>query len=616
MTRFLLMARQNTAGPLSAGRLSSASFTVKVALAATAFLALTLVAPARADILSAEASLSNTNVVTGEVFELRVRVATDKKENLPWPRVGGLEAFAVTKNSGTSTSSQTTIINGVVSRSESHITDFVYALTAREAGTYTLGPITYAHKGFERDLGRATVTVIKTEAGIATRTSVSKSRVYAGEQVLYTLRIIPKEGVQSINLPEDIRKKVGEKFYFQQLDREIVRKTAVVDGREVAVFDVRIGLFPLLSGPAVLEGIPVEYRQIRPGTSQAQSMFDAFFGGGGTVITQTALAAPLRLNVTPLPTGAPDDFTGSVGQYTLTASLSAAVVAAGEPVTLTVTVRGNGQPKSITRPTLPNLPHFEVYDPEESETIAPEGTVLWTTRTFKYVLIAGREGTQDLGTVSFPYFDPARGAYARAESAPLTLRVTPGKPGAPASRRASQRDIAELGADIRHIKTGDIRLRDEAALPLSSPGFYLLAALPPLLLAGAVAVRRRNERLRTDAAYSRRSRAGAERRRRLKAAQQALDAHDAKGFYKALSEAVIAFPSDKLNREFRGLTLTEAMALLGARGAAPETASAYDDLLQRCDAVLFAGMSPTPEERRRDIESAEALLARLDKELT
>jgi hypothetical protein len=577
------------------------------------------ITPVAAAVLSAEASLGASQVVTGEAFQLRVRVTTDQKETLPWPTVEGLESFTVSRASGTSTSSQTTIINGVVSRSESVVTDFVYTLTARDGGTYTIGPIRFAHKSFERDLGQAVVTVTKTEAGIATRTSVSKSRVYTGEQVLYTLRIIPQEGVQSINLPQDLQKLIGKTFYFQQLDREITRKTAMVDGREAAVFDIRIALFPLLSGPAALEGIPVEYRQLRPGTSQAQSMFDMFFGGGGSLVTQTATAAPLRLNATPLPPGAPDDFTGSVGSYSLKATLNKPVVAAGEPVTLTVTIRGNGLPKSITRPVMPDLPHFEVYDPEETGTTGPEGAELWTVRTFKYVLIPGREGSHSLGTISFSYFDPGRGAFARAESGPLDLRVTPGRPGTPVSPFATRREIAEVGADIRHIKTGDFRLRNDAALPHTRAGFLILVLLPPLVFAGALFGRRRADRLRSDAAYSRRSRASAELRRRLKSARQALDKGDsrdgARDFYRALTEAVVAFPSDRLNREFRGLTLPEAMTILTERGAARATAEAYDTLMQRCDFVLFAGLSPSAEDMRRDLAGAEALLTRLDKEL-
>jgi hypothetical protein len=579
-------------------------------------------AAALAAVLSADAALSATRVVTGEAFRLTVRVTSDKRENLPWPVVEGLDPFTVSKTTGTSSSSQTTVINGTVSRSESYVTDFVYTLTAREGGSYTVGPIRYVHNDFERDLGRAAVTVAKADPGIATRTSVSKPRAYAGEQVLYTLRIIPGEGVQSINLPQDLQKRVGDKFYFQQLDSEIQRRTAEVDGRETAVYDVRIALFPLIAGPAVLEGIPVEYRRVRPGAAEAQSMFDAFFGNGAALITQTAVAAPLRLQVAPLPSGAPTGFTGSVGQYSLKASLDKAVTAAGEPVTLTVTIRGNGQPKSITRPVLPDLPGIEVYDPEESGASAAEGAMLWTTRTFKYVLIPGREGNASLGAVSFPYFDPARGVYARAESAPLTLRVTPGKPGAAPSPYAAGRAISEIGSDIRHIMTNVDALRNDADLPYRHAGFWFLALLAPLALAGAAIFRRRADRLRTDAAWSRRTRAGTALKRRLKDAREAMRAAAAapeggspRDFYRALSEAVTAFPSDKLNREFRGLTLSEAVTTLAAKGARRETIEAYDALLQRCDLVQFAGLSPMAEEMLRDIEAAESLLERLDKEL-
>jgi hypothetical protein len=575
---------------------------------------------ARAAILSADAALSATRVVTGEPFQLTVRVTTDKRENLPWPTVEGLDAFTVSKTTGTSSSSQTTIINGTVSRSESYVTDFIYTLTAREGGNYAVGPIRYAHKDFERDLGRAAVTVTKAEAGIATRTSVSKPRVYAGEQVLYTLRIIPGEGVQSINLPQDLQKRVGDKFFFQQLDSEVQRHTATVDGRETTVYDVRIALFPLIAGPALLDGIPVEYRRVRPGNGgqDPQSMFDAFFGSSAPLITQTAVAAPLRLQVTPLPAGAPANFTGSVGQYSLKASLDKATIAAGEPVTLTVVIRGNGQPKSITRPVLPDLAGFETYDPEESGASAAEGTVLWTTRTFKYVLIPGREGNLTISPVAFPYFDPARGAFVRAESAPLTLRVTPGKPGTTTASYpgyGTGRAISEIGSDIRHIKVGGERLRDDTDLPHRHAGFLLLALAAPLAFFGALWLRRRADRLRDDVAFSRRTRAGSALRRRLKGARDAMEGGQARDFYRALSEAVIAFPSDKLNREFRGLTLSEATAALSAKGAAPATVEAYDALLQRCDLVQFAGMAPPPDEMRRDLEGAESLLTRLDKEL-
>lgn len=576
-----------------------------------------------AAVRGAQFGISTSQAFVGEAVQLQVQVSSDKKEDLPWPKVEGLEPFTVTRNASYSSSSNITVVNGAVSRNEQFITDFIYTLTPRKSGTFTIGPIRYDHKDFHQDLGSAVLTVSKSETGLSTRSSVSKGRAFVGEQVLFTLRIVPKEGVQSISLPQDLQKLIGQKVFFQQLDKEIAPHTATVDGRETRVFDIRIALFPLIAGPLALEGIPVEYRQVRrsPG-SQGQSMMeafeDAFFGGGGgRVVTLTAMAAPLRMEALPLPPGAPPGFTGSVGNYSLSARLDKNAAAAGDAVTLTIRIRGNGQPKSITRPVLPPLPYFEVYEPEESTETVVEGASLWTTKTFKYVLIPSREGVQTLRGISFPYFDPQRRSYLTAEAPALTLKVTPGKAG-PAGGFVAQREISELGSDIRYLKqlpSGDALLRDEADLPYHHAGFYGLVLLPPLALAGAFALRRRRYRLRSDTAYSRRAQAASKLRKRLKAARAAQAAGQGREFYRALSESLLAFAGDKLNQEFRGLTHPEATLRLERRGAAAETAAAYEALMQRCDFVLFAGMQPSGEEMRRDLEAGESLLGRLDKEL-
>jgi len=587
---------------------------------------LTLGAPAHAAVRGAQAGLSASQAMVGEAIQLQVQVASDKKEDLPWPKVDGLDAFTVTKNVSYSSSSNITVINGSVSRTEQYITDFVFTLTAQKPGSYTVGPIRYDYKDFHQDLGSASLSVTKSESGLSTHSSVSKARSYVGEQVLYTLRIVPKEGVQSISLPQDLQKLIGQKFYFQQLDKEIAPHMATVDGRETRVFDIRIALFPLLAGPAALEGIPVEYRQVKrnPAAQQGQSVMDAFadafFGGGdGRVITQTAMAAPLRMEAQALPAGAPAGFTGSVGSYSLSAKLDKATAATGDAATLTITIRGNGQPKSVTKPVLPPLPAFEVYDPEVSTVTAVEGASLWTTTTFKYVLIPAREGAQVLDGIAFPYFDPKRRAYVTASASALHLRVTPGKVVAGGGTFVAQREISQLGADIRYLKTdlgANGALRDDSDLPYHHAGFFGLILLPPLALAGAVWVRRRRDRMDSDTAYSRRTLAAAKLRKRLKAARAARQAGEGREFYRALSEALVAFASDKINQEFRGLTLPEARARLEQRGAAPDTAAQYDALMQRCDFVLFAGIRAADEEMGRDLDSGEKLLALLDKELS
>src|SRR3954469_7293965 len=80
--------------------------------------------------ITAGASLSSTQVMAGEAFQLQVQVSDDKKEELPWPQVQGLERFQVAKSTSTSSTSQTTIVNGRISQSNAYITTFLYTLTA------------------------------------------------------------------------------------------------------------------------------------------------------------------------------------------------------------------------------------------------------------------------------------------------------------------------------------------------------------------------------------------------------------------------------------------------------------------------------------------------------
>ena len=572
--------------------------------------------------LQAEASLSTTQMATGEPFQLTVQVSTDKKEELPWPDVKGLEPFTVTKNAATTSGAQTTVVNGRITRGDYFITAFTFTLTAKLPGTYTIGPIHYVHGTYDQVLGSATVTVTKSEAGLTTHASLSKPRAYVGEQVLYNLRIIPKAGVQQINLPEDMQKLIGGKFFFQRLDKNIAAKSATVEGQSVKVFDIPIALFPLLAGTAALEGIPVQYQQVQRARQRGGSMFELFnddFFGGARVVNQTAIAQPLWLEILPLPTGAPGGFTGSVGEYSISASLDKASANVGDAVTVTVVIRGNGQPKSITKPAMPDLHDFEVFDPEETTTSSLQGATLWTTKTFKYVMIPRRQGSYVVEGVSFPYFDPKRSAYSRASAASLVLQVSPGKEGTVSAyngRALSQSEIAELGSDIRHIKTGMDRLNNEGDLPYQHGWFAGLFLISPLGFAAAFVLRRRRDRLQSDAAFLRRSQADTQLRRRLKGAKEAMTAGEPKEFYRVLAQAINGYASDKLNLEFLGMTLPEARDALISHGAKPDSASAYETLAQRCDFAQFGGLKPTSQELQTDLDGAEKLLESLEGELT
>jgi hypothetical protein len=575
---------------------------------------------ARAEI-AADASISATQVGVGEPFQLTVQVTSDEKsEALPWPQVDGLDKFAVTKNTGTSHSSQTTIINGKISQRSLYITNFVYTLTAKAPGVFQIGPIRYAFKTYERNLGSANVTVVKQEAGLTSQPSLSKRSAFVGEQVLYNLRIIPSQGVQQINLPQDLQKLIGEKFWFQRLDKNVEAKVVKINGQNARVFDVRIVLFPLIAGTADLSGIPVEYQQVsrnqRRRNGSVFDMIDDDFFGGGSVVNMTAMASPISMEVQPLPAGAPDDFTGSVGDFSLSAATDKTTLPSGDALTLTVTIRGDGEPKTVTKPKLPDLGQFEVFDPEITTGTAVNGSTLVTTKTFKYVIVPHRRGDYTLGPVAFPYFDPAKRAYAEAKSQPITISVTQGKEiAASGTRMMSQREIADIGSDIRHIKSGSAPLRNENDFLYKRAWFWLLFGPSPVAFAMLVAVRGRSKRLASDATLKRKTQAGAQLKRRLKEANEALKQRNSREFYKALSQAAVGFASDKLNVEFRGLTLEDAKAQLRKRGISEASVNEYEKILNLCDFGQFGGAARDEKAWKEALDGAENLLRMLDREL-
>ncbi|MDB5048541.1 MAG: Oxygen tolerance [Fibrobacteres bacterium] len=575
---------------------------------------------ARAEV-AAEASISSTQVGTGEPFQLTIQVTSDdKSESLPWPQVDGLEKFTVAKSTGTTQSSQTTIMNGKISNRNLYVTNFIYTLTAQKPGTFQIGPIRYAYKTYEKNMGSANVTVVKQEAGLTSQPSLSKKSAFIGEQLLYNLRIIPAQGVQQINLPQDLQKLIGEKFWFQRLDKNVEAKVVKINGENVRVFDVRIVLFPLLPGKVELSGIPVDYQQVsrnqRRRTGSVFDMFDDQFFNGASVVNMTAMASPISMEVSPLPGEAPADFTGSVGEYSLTANIDKTSLASGDALTLTVTIRGDGEPKTITKPKLPDLGQFEVFDPEVSTGSAVQGSTLVTTKTFKYVVVPHRKGDYSLGPVAFSYFDPAKRAYAEAKSQPLTISVTEGKEiSASPNRIMSQREITDIGSDIRHIKGGSAPLRSEDDFLYKHFWYWLLFSPTPVAFAMIFLVRSRGRKLAGDATLKRKTLAGAQLKRRLKEANEALKQRNAREFYKALSQAVVGFASDKLNVEFRGLTVDDAKAQLRKRGISEASMTEYEKVLQMCDFGQFGGGARDEKAWKESLDAADNLLRMLDREL-
>jgi hypothetical protein len=210
----------------------------------------------------------------------------------------------------------------------------------------------------------------------------------------------------------------------------------------------------------------------------------------------TAKGEELNLNIRPFPEGAPDGFTGVVGQFSITAAFDPAPARPGDPIAVQLVVEGTGDESQLTVPKLADESAWEVF--EGVKEVRPGDSLDPVTSTrFRRILRPLRDPGAEIPPFRLVYLNPVTGKYETAESAPLVLPTAArGMADLPAISPASGTPVAETPApEVQPHAAADllldppplpaIRDRDEwlraAALATHATGAGFL------MLAGAVA---------------------------------------------------------------------------------------------------------------------------------
>jgi hypothetical protein len=154
------------------------------------------------------------------------------------------------------------------------------------------------------------------------------------------------------------------------------------------------------------------------------------------------------LTLRPLPAPAPTNFSGGVGDFSLSAKLSGLTAKVGDAVTWSLTLTGSGNWPQIQR-----LPPRTIS--KELDFIKPvikkdftNGSLFQGSLTEEMLLIPTHAGSYQLGPVRFVYFDPKVGKYQMLTSETFKLTVT----GAPL---AGTRDTSASGGVHDRIPVPD-----------------------------------------------------------------------------------------------------------------------------------------------------------------
>ncbi|MBC8070153.1 MAG: protein BatD, partial [Deltaproteobacteria bacterium] len=183
--------------------------------------------------------------------------------------------------------------------------------------------------------------------------------------------------------------------------------------------------------PRVEEVDGVAYR-VRPGMRRA--LFPQKAGTltvGAPEITigrrRRDRGAALAIEVRPLPAkGQPPRFSpNNVGRYAIAAKVDRTQVAAGQPLTWTIEISGEGNIALVDPGTWPELRGARRYEPK-LDTHTEARARVGGRRSYAFLVIPEHAGKLELPAVSFDYFDPLLERYEVARTEAITIEVGPG----------------------------------------------------------------------------------------------------------------------------------------------------------------------------------------------
>jgi len=372
--------------------------------------------------------------------------------------------------------------------------------------------------------------------------------------------------------------------FFQEIRRfnKQAMRVAINGTQYVSQIVKRVAIFPQQAG--ILEIDPFVL-QLGVDSGKKQGRRRNFFFSRNLAY-ETKSSEPIKINVRSLPSGAPNDFCGGVGEYTMSASVNPKSLSTDDAVSVKMFLRGNGDPKQVL-PQKVDFPEvFDVYDPkvlqEEVNEIQGEITHI---KEIEWLALPEKRGAYSLRpTVS--YFNPDSMKYLKLAVNPSQINVRQGT-NKPRERIERTKDIS--GDELLPIKT-TTSLKNIGSQFFGSPIFWLLFLLPIGAFGYSFYKKKKAEEAdNLDPLERKRMRARKVAEKHLTKAKTHLDASAPKLFYDEISDATFGYVGDKLNIPLSELSKSNLSEKLKSGGVSEELIERFLQIIKTCEMALFAG---------------------------
>jgi len=495
------------------------------------------------------------------------------------------------------------IRGGKVTRTREVTHVFDLRFEPRAAGRSSIGPLRIVQAGREVVVRPIAVNIetLSTRDDFAVEVLLPDRPIYVGERAPVTVRLRLASRLQRDMENYTLRVPLfDDEVPFQFLDSEEEADTQLVVTTAAGQLPLR-GHVRQTAGEVIIEAtrtlVPLAAgrHELAPASlvvSEGVAFQRDLFGGrrATRVRKWRTESPPLSLEVRHIPdAGRPASFAGTVGRgFTLSVSADRSVVRAGDPITLTLLLRGEGLETAALPPLSAEglLPESDFRVPAG----VPVGELDGEVKRWTAVVRVADEAVAGIPELEFSWFDPETERFETTRSRPIALSVSEGRivgagdvargelpePELPASPRPEIPTLSTTTADLA-IEQARERLLRDAGGGLASLGVQGACYAGGLLLVAlALRSRRRGDE---DPAVRR-------QREKLTELLSRIDASQGlppEGALDALADAL-----RRIRAEAPGADGREIDALVGECEAlryAPERSSLDTELVERARAA-------------------------------
>lgn len=547
-----------------------------------------------------------SHVSVGENFRLTYTVNTQNAKDF---RIGNIpDALEVITGPYTSSQSSFQMVNGHTS-STSSIT-YTFILCASKNGVFTVSPahINVNGKRIASNAVKIRVSGQSQNNGGAPRmhdesadeprlrdagtpisgrdlfikVSANKRRVHEQEPVLLTYKVYTLVDLTQLEgkMPDLTGFHTQEIPLPQQKSFHIER----VNGRPYrCVTWSQYVMYPQMTGKLEIPSITFNGTVIQQ--NRNVDPFEAFLNGGsGYIEVKRAIKAPgMTIQVDPLPKR-PNNFSGGVGKFNISAQINKNEVNANDPITIRVVVGGIGNLKLIKQPVINFPKDFDKYDAKITDktkltTNGVEGNMI-----YDFLAVPRNQGKYVIPAIEFVYYDVEANAYKTIKTQSFNLNVAKGNGSA--STSVDYSDLKDK--DIHPIKEGDYDIQDIHNIFYGSASYWIILTILFVIFVGVLIIFRKRAIDNADITKLKVKKANRIATKRLRYANMLMLKNEHEKFYDEVLRALWGYVGDKLNINVEELSKDNISEKLAQKNVDEKTISMFIQAVDECEYNRYA----------------------------